>query len=866
MAGLLGGGSAANAYVTTKYTGIQLQTSARGLPLPVGWGLNRWSVNLIWYNDFKATPVDGKGGKGGGKGSNTYSYTAAVMLALGEGPIDGIGKVWVDNGTSTLGSLNLGLAYGTENQTPDPWIEDNYPSQALPYAYTAYLFSNLYSLGESASLPSHNFEVYAKFNGTMPGTHDANLGDIIPDMITNGQYGLDPGATYLDAGSLAQFKTYQQAQGIFVSPYISRQEKGTSILQRWLQLANSWGFYSGVVVKFVPLGDVAITANGVTYTPRNAPVVDFTYDDLLLDGESTLEVDIVDPWTGYNHVEVDISDRSQNYNSNPVYWQDQASIDQFGQLQSQIISASEVCTDSVGYIIAQLIGKRSVYIRRLPKFKTVNPIACLLEPGDIITLTIPDVGYNKYPIRITDIKEEENFQIGIDAEEFPYGVGQATLYQPQPGTGTGIPNMDQDPGDVNTPLIFEPPTSITGGVPQIWAGASGGPDWGGAQVYASPDGTNYVPIGSIERPTAQGTLTASLPLGSDPDLTNRIMLDMGESGQIISTAATQQMADAYQTLGIVDDELLAYGTVSLTGTNAYTLNYLRRGAYETNVGSHASGSQFYGINPAALLQYTYPRNYTGDTVYLKFCSFNLFGGEVQSIADVTAYPYTIKGSAYTIAPPTSVGLAVVYIGSTLNMAVSWGTSIGPNLANYNVEFSQNDGATWPFSMAASAAANTAYLNNVTPSTDYIARVQAVSSNGATSNWVTSAVVNSGSAPSTVPSAPTGLTGTVTSSSNVQLNWTAPTDTTITSELLYRATNSTTFSAATLIDTFTLPAASFLDTGVVVGNSYTYWLIYVNSAGDSPLSSSVTETITTSKKIVTSNGTTVTSGGAIVLQG
>ncbi len=49
------------------------------------------------------------------------------------------------------------------------------------------------------------------------------------------------------------------------------------------------------------------------------------------------------------------------------------------------------------------------------------------------------------------------------------------------------------------PLIFEPPLSGTGGVAQIWAGASGlngggGTQWGGANVYVSVDNATYSQI------------------------------------------------------------------------------------------------------------------------------------------------------------------------------------------------------------------------------------------------------------------------------------------------------------------------------------------------------------------------------------
>src|SRR5579862_4901998 len=94
----LSGASGTNSSTPTVYTGIQIQTSAQGVPVQIVWGKNRIAPNLIWYNNFQAHKQSNKGagGKGGTKGSGNYTYTAAVMLALCEGPIRGIGAVWAD--------------------------------------------------------------------------------------------------------------------------------------------------------------------------------------------------------------------------------------------------------------------------------------------------------------------------------------------------------------------------------------------------------------------------------------------------------------------------------------------------------------------------------------------------------------------------------------------------------------------------------------------------------------------------------------------------------------------------------------------------------------------------------------------------
>ncbi len=130
------------------YTGLQLQTSVSTLPIPIVWGQTKIAANVVWYQNFQAH-AGGGGGKGGGaKGgmfggggaaSNSYSYSADLILALCEGPIDGIGIIWKDESIYTLPMLGLILYNGSTPQTTWPYLSALYPGQALAYQGTAYV-------------------------------------------------------------------------------------------------------------------------------------------------------------------------------------------------------------------------------------------------------------------------------------------------------------------------------------------------------------------------------------------------------------------------------------------------------------------------------------------------------------------------------------------------------------------------------------------------------------------------------------------------------------------------------------------------------------------------------------------------------
>ena len=98
MGWLFSGGQKTNSVQTPAVTGLQVQTSAYGKCVPFGFGKNRVAPELIWYGAFKShAQTTGGGGKGGGSapGSTTYTYTTSLQMAVGEGPIIGIGKVWI---------------------------------------------------------------------------------------------------------------------------------------------------------------------------------------------------------------------------------------------------------------------------------------------------------------------------------------------------------------------------------------------------------------------------------------------------------------------------------------------------------------------------------------------------------------------------------------------------------------------------------------------------------------------------------------------------------------------------------------------------------------------------------------------------
>lgn len=273
----------------------------------------------------------------------------------------------------------------------------------------------------------------------------------------------------------------------------------------------------------------------------------------------------------------------------------------------------------------------------------------------------------------------------------PSGASTALRYPAQPimslGGYTGL--ISATPPPVNAPIIFEPGADLTGNQLKVVMVVTAVPtlQFGGAQVWASADGTTYGQIGTVYEGGVQGVLTNTFPSGTNPDTVNTLSVDVSMSdNQIVSGSTTD--ADLGITLAYVGGELVGYSNATLTGVNAYNLDtYLIRGMYGSVIGSHATGSSF-GLINGNIFSQIYPSNYVGRTVYFKFLSFNAVGGSVQSLASAVAYPYTLVGNGaanrvkcrtLTSGASTTLALGADYLLNIMKTVGSATTVNGPAL-------------------------------------------------------------------------------------------------------------------------------------------------------------------------------------------
>jgi hypothetical protein len=667
--------------ITPDYTGLQIQTAVSALPIPVVWGMSKIAPNVIWYNNFKAVPQGSGGGGGKGlfhsnSGTTQYDYTADVIMALCEGPIVNINQIWRGQSIYTLSSLGLALFSGTVSQPVWDYLAASDPSQALRYQNTAYVAAASYDLTTSATLDNHNFEVQGfEWNtGFGPGyaSNDADPALIVNDFLTNTQFGVGFPSSSIDTTTLfssgvdASYQTYCRAAGLALSPALTDQETASSILARWLQLTNTAAVWSGGLLRFVPYGDASIANLSFTFQPDVTPIYDLDDDDYIVEhNDDPLQVSRSDPYKAYNVWRLEAGDRSNAYNLTTVESRDQNAIELYGMRIAPTVTAHEICDTNVALISGQLMLQRAVYIRNTYKFR-LSWEYCLLDPMDLVTVTDATLGLIKAPVRITDIEEDEKGYLEVTAEEFPLGYATATLYATATVTNNPV-NRNIDPGSVSAAVIFEPTDELGDGL-VIMAGVCGAePLWGGCNIFLSyqEDG-NYTQIGIINSAARIGVTTADLPaVGVNPagqtiDQANTLAVNLAVSAGVLSSG-TQVDANALNTRCYVGGEIVAYETATLAASYQYNLNYLVRGAYGTEdaIVDHPAGTVFARID-SAFFSYSYDQSRVGATVYLKFQSFNVFGGGVQSLADCVAYPYQITGAALASPLPDVTDLYTNY--------------------------------------------------------------------------------------------------------------------------------------------------------------------------------------------------------------
>ena len=144
----------------SRLTDLDVQSSTEGNALPRVYGRVRLSGQVIWATRHEETAVTTNSGGKGGTSSTSYKYHANFAVALCEGPIHRISRVWADGTLIDLDNVTCRIYFGDEDQEPDPLILARQGSVAPAYRGTAYVVFERLPLDDWGNrIPQLAFEV-----------------------------------------------------------------------------------------------------------------------------------------------------------------------------------------------------------------------------------------------------------------------------------------------------------------------------------------------------------------------------------------------------------------------------------------------------------------------------------------------------------------------------------------------------------------------------------------------------------------------------------------------------------------------------------------------------------------------------------
>ncbi len=639
MGGLFGGSKPISSS-TPRISTLQINNSNYMGPIPIVYGRRRIPNNLLHFTDFISIKRKTRtGGKGGGSFSSVdYLYKVAVLLGLCEGPIDSVIRIWNDKIVHPAPSdLGLTTFTGAIGQAAWGYMTTMHPTEALGYSGIAYVARSDFDLGTTPSLPNLSFEV-----ATMGGV-DMPAADFTADFLGNTKHGVQ--FPLANIGPLTVWRDYTIAYGLLLSAALVEQKPARDWLTQWLKLTNTEVVWSDGLLKFVPYGDESRTANGATFTADTSPVYDLNEDDFK-NGIKWRRNDTAEGYRYRNHFQIEYLNRARDYNTEPAEYKDQANILLYGIRTQEPLQAHEVCDGAVAQRVVFLRGQRLANERKTYDF-SLGQKHMLLEPMDLVSLTYPALGYDHLPVRVVSTAEGKDGSIDVMVEEFIQGNATAEDSPYQQALGY-IPNNGVTSGDAFDPVIFEPPYPLLVSKPEVWVAISGGANWGGCEVWASADNLTYERVGQIEAGARYGATTTAITAGPDFDTTQTLGVLLnprppGESAfQLLGGALIN--AKRFLTLSYLGGEFISYQDSTMTAANAFNLTNLQRAGYGTKNKAHAIGTSFVRVD-GAVFKYRLRGVDVGDTIYLKFLSFNIFSQSRQELSDVTAYPYIIRGNS-----------------------------------------------------------------------------------------------------------------------------------------------------------------------------------------------------------------------------
>ncbi|MCO6381890.1 glycoside hydrolase/phage tail family protein [Oceanicola sp. 502str15] len=182
--------------------------ASEGAPIGQVFGRMRVGGQVIWATQFKEhVSEESTGGKGAPKGPTvrSYSYSISLAVALCEGEISRVGRVWADGVEIAPDDLTMRVYAGTEDQLPDPKMEAVEGAGQVPsYRGLAYVVIEDLQLGEFGNrVPQLSFEVVRPVSAEVDTPEARSLSRVVKAVALvpgTGEYALATTPVHYDFG------------------------------------------------------------------------------------------------------------------------------------------------------------------------------------------------------------------------------------------------------------------------------------------------------------------------------------------------------------------------------------------------------------------------------------------------------------------------------------------------------------------------------------------------------------------------------------------------------------------------------------------------------------------------------------------
>lgn len=490
--------------------------------------------------------------------------------------------------------------------------------------------------------------------------------DVSTDVLTNGLYGLGLASSYLNTTVFDATDTFCQNNDLYVSMLFEKQMSVLDVLQYIIQHHEGYISYMNGVISHgqlqqeTPEGSIGTNTNDIINPKGSFPVKVATSG-----GREYV-----------NKVWVEYTKADKDYVRGTALSDDMVDIDSFG-VKNKSITLDGLTTFSRASQMADRILRKSLAKLETFAFK-LGAKNITIQPGQVWSLTDSDLELSSQPVRLLALREGEDYNIEVLAQEENTNIYDWVSYGSDTSTQPTLPVLGGDPGSVINPQAVELP-ALYGGVTNQIAVAyskSGNEQWAGATIYrAYSTGGSYVKLGA-----AAGGITGTVSGVGTSNYTKYIDVTLDSTDFTLTSATdfddliTTANKNLFMVATSAGDKFVRFQNATLQSPGVWRLDGL---VYDTVGFTNLNTYGDIAVNDKVAMYESLPfvddllSSDVDRTLYFKIASYN-YRGALESLSDLTPITETISGLNDKPLPIYGVTVEGVAVDSDDEITISSG--------------------------------------------------------------------------------------------------------------------------------------------------------------------------------------------------